>query len=247
LRLNKKTVLNNRGIFNVIVVLGALFALNTLIRSFNLDMRIQLFFYDADKGWYIGETPLFKTLFLYGEKPAWILFSVSLALLVTGFIIDKWILAKSIHRTSIMYSFITTVRKYRKGFLLIVLLMIIGPGLIVNAVLKDHLGRPRPREVVEFGGEYEFVEPWMPGEAGKNSSFPSGHSSVAFYLFAPFFVLEKDKKLLRRCFLYLGISFGFLMGLARMAQGGHFLSDIIWSGVLVFLTAFFLKYFLSRQ
>jgi membrane-associated PAP2 superfamily phosphatase len=32
------------------------------------------------------------------------------------------------------------------------------------------------------------------------------------------------------------------MGFTRMTSGGHFLSDILWSGYLVFLVAFLLYY-----
>ena len=40
-----------------------------------------------------------------------------------------------------------------------------------------------------------------------------------------------------RDFVALGIVFGSLAGLMRMAQGGHFLSDVIFAGVLMAITA----------
>jgi hypothetical protein len=36
--------------------------------------------------------------------------------------------------------------------LFILLSVILGPGLLVNLVFKDHWGRPRPRQVVALGG-----------------------------------------------------------------------------------------------
>lgn len=231
-----------QALLGIVFVAAALFTLNALMAYFKVDMRFQSFFYDASKGWYLGEAPLFRALYLHGEKPAWILFFVSFILFGISF--AKEFPGKNVTARRRVGSFIASMRKKRRGFLLIMLLMLLGPGLIVNTALKDHLGRPRPREVVEFGGEHEFVGPWVPGEAGRNSSFPSGHSSVAFYLFAPFFILEKDKKALRGVFLWSGVIFGFLVGLARIAQGGHFLSDVLWSGIIVFLTAYFLRYLL---
>ena len=38
--------------------------------------------------------------------------------------------------------------------------LIIGPGLIVNAGLKENWGRPRPLNVTEFGGPQHFVAWW---------------------------------------------------------------------------------------
>jgi membrane-associated PAP2 superfamily phosphatase len=32
-----------------------------------------------------------------------------------------------------------------------------------------------------------------------------------------------------------GLSYGLLMGVARMAQGGHFPSDVLWAGGMVYL------------
>ena len=34
----------------------------------------------------------------------------------------------------------------------LVLSLLLGPGLLVNVILKDNWGRPRPGSVVEFGG-----------------------------------------------------------------------------------------------
>src|SRR5450759_773117 len=51
----------------------------------------------------------------------------------------------------------------------------LGPGLLANAVLKEHWGRPRPIEVTQFGGTEHFVAWWDPrGECDKNCSFVSG-------------------------------------------------------------------------
>jgi lipid A 4'-phosphatase len=46
-------------------------------------------------------------------------------------------------------------------------------------------------------------------------------------------------------FLILGIVLGCMMGMARIVQGGHFASDVIWSGGLVYLTAAFIFYVMN--
>ncbi len=60
----------------------------------------------------------------------------------------------------------------------LILSVVIGPGLIINAVFKDHWDRPRPRDVVEFGGMLQCTPAPLRGESGE--SFPCGHCSVGF-------------------------------------------------------------------
>ncbi|MCI5208107.1 MAG: phosphatase PAP2 family protein, partial [Candidatus Electrothrix sp. ATG2] len=91
------------------------------------------------------------------------------------------------------------------------------------------------RQIVEFGGEYQFTQCWVPGSGGANSSFPSGHAAIAFFLMAPWFVLRDKKQRYARTFLISGLLFGTLVGTARILQGGHFASDILWSGGLLYL------------
>jgi len=83
-----------------------------------------------------------------------------------------------------------------------------------------------------------FHQPWQPGPAPKNASFPAGHPTVAFYMSAPYFILRKKRER-RQALLWLwgGILYGVVMGVARIIQGGHFVTDVIWSAGFVYLTA----------
>ncbi|HXE96169.1 MAG TPA: phosphatase PAP2 family protein [Dongiaceae bacterium] len=136
-------------------------------------------------------------------------------------------------------------RRYwvRPGLFLVILLAL-GPGLLVNSVFKEHWGRPRPREIVQFGGKKEFLQPWQKGTAHNGRSFPSGHSSAAFYLTAPFFVYRRRKPRTAAYWMAGGLLFGMLMSIARITQGGHFLSDNLWAWGMVHLTAVSLYYLL---
>jgi len=134
------------------------------------------------------------------------------------------------------------LRHWRRSGIFLVLLLLLGPGLIVNVVFKDHWGRPRPREIVQFGGQKQFLHPWQKGEDGKGRSFPSGHASAAFYMSAPFFVYRRSNKRFARFWLAGGLTFGVLMSIT---QGGHFLSDNLWAWGMVHLTAVFLYYLLK--
>lgn len=163
--------------------------------------------------------------------------------------------------------FIKKWERYRKKTLFCVLVMVLAPGLIVNGLFKPTWGRPRPHEIKQFGGTEVFVPVLTPGErkscdaddlddAGKMlavigiekqryESFPSGHTSAAFYMIVLYFIARHNKW--RWYLLLLGIGYGFLMGVSRIATGHHFLSDILWSGVIVWLTASVLDNILNKK
>jgi membrane-associated PAP2 superfamily phosphatase len=56
--------------------------------------------------------------------------------------------------------------------------------------------------------------------------------------FALYFLSRKHKAF----YLALTVIFGLTLGLTRMSMGGHFLSDILWSGYLVFFVAWLIYY-----
>ena len=126
---------------------------------------------------------------------------------------------------------------WRKPAFLMIFTVLIGPGILVNVVLKDHWGRARPRDIEAFGGKESYISPWMIGKAQDGKSFPCGHCSMGFYMAVPFLFFRQKRKALAYTCLSFGIFFGFLLGTARMMAGGHFLSDVLWSGGIVWLTA----------
>ena len=113
----------------------------------------------------------------------------------------------------------------------LLLSLALGPGLVVNVVLKDHWGRPRPWTITEFNGPNAYVPPGIPGgPCDKNCSFPSGHAALAFWAVAPAALAPARR---RRAAIAAAIIYGLMIGFARIAQGGHFLSDILYSGFFV--------------
>jgi membrane-associated phospholipid phosphatase len=111
---------------------------------------------------------------------------------------------------------------------------------LVNVVLKDHWGRPRPAQIEAFGGSHTFSQPWEKTDFTGGRSFPSGHSSVAFYMMAPYFLLRRTRKKAAYTWLRMGLAYGILMGIARVVQGGHFVSDVLWAGGIIYLTGLLL-------
>jgi len=142
-----------------------------------------------------------------------------------------------------------------RGVVFIVLTVIIGPGLLVNMVGKDHWGRPRPRDLVEFGGHQLYAAPGLiclssvaaasSGHSFHGTSFPCGHSSVGFALgFACAALLWRTRRRLALTCLGLGLVYGGVLGVARMCAGAHFLSDVLWSAYVPALVAMLLWWWL---
>jgi lipid A 4'-phosphatase len=113
------------------------------------------------------------------------------------------------------------------------LVLITGPGLIANTVLKDNWARPRPLYVTEFGGPDRFTTVLeRTGSCERNCSFVSGEASATFALGFAFALLARRR---RDLMMAAGVAAGSLAGLIRMGEGGHFLSDVVFAGVFMAL------------
>lgn len=133
---------------------------------------------------------------------------------------------------------------WRRYAVFVLLTLAIGPGLLVNAVFKDHWERPRPRDVVQFEGLMHYVPAPLRGPGG--GSFPCGHCSVGFLYGLGFWIWRYRRPRLAGLSLATGLLAGGLLGIGRMAAGAHFLSDVIWSALLAFGVAHVLYYYALR-
>lgn len=144
----------------------------------------------------------------------WLMVGVNLAL------IALWLFNRIARRTVLGFT-------GRKLALLLCLLAIL-PGLLVNQVLKENWGRARPAQVTEFGGEHRFTPAFVYSDQ-EGGSFSSGHAAAAFYLVAVAAVLRGPGS----GWVIAATLYAALVGFARIAAGGHFLSDVITSAFLV--------------
>lgn len=196
--------------------------------SAELDLKTSHIFYH--NGAFVSH-PFWNWIYIYALWPAWILTFIALI----GFIL----------------SFKKTYRAWRTPCLYLLLTFSIGAGLIIHAVLKDHWGRPRPRQVIEFGGVQPFrpyYEPNFGNQPEPSKSFACGHASLGYYFFALAFLGAIYRS---RLLYWLGLSLawglGILLSIARIAQGGHFLSDTLASALIMWLTAWGLAYWLFAK
>ena len=113
--------------------------------------------------------------------------------------------------------------------------LVIGPGLLTNSILKENWGRARPTDIEQFGANKKFTPALIPStECSRNCSFVSGESSS---IYMAFFALALLLYNYRRRLLAAGVLVGSLSGLGRIGMGGHFLSDVAFSGIFMLLTA----------
>lgn len=188
-----------------------------------LDLKMSQYFFEHGS---FSSNPVWIGLFRYGFVPAWIMTGCALA--------------------AFILSFSNRFREWRKPSLYLLLTFAIGSGLVIHAGLKEYWGRPRPKQTTEFGGNQQFrpyYEPYFGKLPDRYRSFASGHSSVGFV----FFSLACLGTVYRSRSLYwagMGLAFtlGILLSLARIAQGGHFLSDTLASALIMWLTAWGLAY-----
>lgn len=205
-----------------------LVAVTILFRLSDLDIKLQSIFYSPDSGWAYNSNSLAKFIYHYGNIPALLTCIGALLLFVLGYSKARFL-------------------PYRKACIYLVLAMIVGPGILVNSILKDNWGRPRPREITQFGGEHTYEAPLTYDSSSPGKSFPCGHATMGFYFFALAFILRKHRPGLARMVLLFAILWGGIIGWVRMGQGGHFASDVLWAGLLVYLSSFILFRAMSLQ
>ncbi len=208
----------------VVAVLAAIFF--TVFPG--IDLWMSGLFYDAGGGFYLKDS--WWAVAIYDSIP---------------------IIAITVGVGSLRTSHHNLVRKHQVGplsnrFLLFMLATLaVGPGLVVNAGFKDNWGRARPRDVAEFSGEKHFTPALQPtDQCERNCSFVAGHPSVVFWLAALGFAAAARKRrnriFGRRC------RPGLVAGFGRIVQGGHFLSDVIFSGLAVFAVVWVLATYVFK-
>src|SRR5579862_1650814 len=181
-----------------------------------VDLWASGFFYRAGAGFFLGDWPPFR------------LVHEGLPYVVTAYVAAvAIILGLSLLRRR------AVVGLDAKAALFLLLALALGPGLTVNTIFKDHWGRARPVQVTEFSGDKKFTRAFVPADqCTRNCSFPSGDPSMGFYLAS--IALLAPAARWRRWGIAGAVAVGAGLGVVRLAQGGHFLSDIVASGFLVF-------------
>jgi len=211
-----------------LVILLASFGLGVLALWPQLDLDVARLFLSSDPRQFQDDEPLVQ----YLRSAASILpFVVFFARLGWQGLKRKGNEDRTQSRSSARSISAHSTQAARRQTAFLILSLALGPGLLVNSVLKEHFHRPRPAHVEEFGGQAAF-QPFYQAVGGceKNCSFPSGETAAAFWTLAPALLVQGP---LRLPAVALALAFGLGTGLLRMAAGAHFLSDVLASGVLM--------------
>lgn len=180
----------------------------------HIDLTVSSWFYDAATGTFPARTQEFAEWVRLGMPR--ILFAIAIMVLAT------WAAGEWLRDT------IFGVTRRVAAFLLCSLA--VGPGLVVNIILKDSWGRPRPSTIREFGGTDIYVPPLvMSDQCDRNCSFSSGHGALGFW---PVALALLAPPAWRHAAVAAAVVFGAVVGFVRIAQGGHFLSDVVVSAII---------------
>jgi membrane-associated PAP2 superfamily phosphatase len=191
---------------------GTVFALRP-----DFDLAIAALFYDpATRSFPLARDPLIEALRTMSTVAVWI--SVAALPLAMAW---TWLASgreRGINARSLIFVVVT---------------LALGPGLLVNGLLKEHWSRPRPGQVTEFGGAEKFM-PWWDtrGACDKNCSFVSGEVSAAAWTLAPAVLVPGALS-----YVAIGAALLFTVATAflRLAAGGHFFSDAAFALILMAL------------
>jgi lipid A 4'-phosphatase len=206
----------------ILVVMG-LVLVSIAIRLLDLDRRVSEAFFQAGRSpeWWGKGRSLWEAVYDAAVWPANVVASIALLALLASLIRP-------------------VLRPHRRTCAMLVLTLALGPGLVVNGILKPEIGRPRPRDIVEFGGIESFRSIGSIDLSGDGKSFPSGHASMGFYFLVLYVLWRRSRPRAARAALAAGLAGGVVIGFQRIAVGAHFLSDVIWSGGVVYLVVLFL-------
>jgi len=222
--LSGDTVKKGLGMLGATILV--LLVISWVFTYWDLDRFISARFYKPGTGWYLKEAEPWMWLYRYGTIPGIVLSIASLA----GFVITRLRNPDS---------------RWHRYFLLVLLTSIIGAGLLVNGFLKPYWGRPRPNQLQELGGQYQYRNVLNPGIPGRGKSFPSGHATMGF-LFVSLVYFHRKSVAIAWIGGIGGLAYGTLMSAARVVQGAHFTTDCIWSLGILWMVASVSYYFVLR-
>ncbi|MDC0057525.1 phosphatase PAP2 family protein, partial [Alphaproteobacteria bacterium] len=193
----------------------------------SMDIYVSNFFYLGDQQFVLQNYFVLTIFFRKILLPLIVLYLLILPIISVFFPIEKIYFNTKLKTKDVLFIFGSVV------FNLLV---------FVNFILKNMWGRARPNDIVELGGKENFT-PWfeLSEACNVNCSFVSGDAAVGFSLIVLFFVTRN------KIFYWGSLVAGFSIGLIRIIEGGHFFSDIIMAGLIVYLLTYIQFYFFKKK
>ena len=193
-----------------------------------LDLWLAMPFYAGGGEFPANQQPLVQAVYVWAPRLGQIAFGLGLLALVLDALMHRSCSAQARPRRWLSPGL-------RRRVLAWLLVVVLGVGLVVHEALKNRVGRPRPVQTELMGGSAPFVPVFtLSTHCDRNCSFVSGHAAIAFSLMAWGMWASVAR---RRRWWLAGLLAGLGVGLVRMAQGGHFFSDIVFAGLAVWGTS----------
>lgn len=128
------------------------------------------------------------------------------------------------------------LKPHRRLLLFLSLAVTLAP--LAVAVLKAASARHCPWNLQEFGGVAPHLPLFASPQRGSppGHCFPGGHASAGYCLLAFYFAGHAlGNRRLAAAGLWGGLTAGTAFGMARVAQGAHFLSHNLWSALVCWM------------
>lgn len=176
---------------------------------------------------------------------------------------DNWFLERVVHvgfrdavfvlAICVLLSWLASFRfeslaPWRRLLLFLFLSMLLASSSV--SALKAITGKHCPYEMRDFGGDVPYMDLLDPLPAGAHlgKCWPGGHASSGFSLFGFYFAavwLGRSRWAVMT--LAGALLLGFGVGMARVAQGAHFVSHNVWSALVCWLVTLALYEALLRK
>jgi lipid A 4'-phosphatase len=125
------------------------------------------------------------------------------------------------------------IDSFNAAALAAVLSLVLGAGVVVNMLLKEFSGRPRPIMTDLFGGPFPFVPAGQFSDhCAGNCSFVSGEAAGAFWLVGLAALAPLPYRMPAMAVAFCAAT---LTSFLRIAFGGHYLSDVIIAALVSLL------------
>jgi membrane-associated PAP2 superfamily phosphatase len=197
------------------------FALLGLIALSGLDWRVTELFYNAGMNAFpLRDHPFLEIGLHRVVKYAVVLFACVILAAAVWSLFRPWLAA------------------WRRVLWYVVAAMALSTASV--SALKASTGKHCPYDLEAYGGSAPYVGLFEPLPAGvpPGRCWPGGHATTGFSLFALYFAAHwLGHKRAASWLLGTAAALGFGLGLARVVQGAHFLSHIVWSALVCWLVA----------
>ena len=187
-----------------------------------IDIAASSYFVLPDGSFWLSNNPFAENI----RMPLW-LASVAVAIVSVVMLGVSLYLGKTTQTSSRLWAFIATT-------------YLLGPGFLVNGILKQNWGRARPVNIVEFGGDRMFTPPFeIADQCAQNCSFVSGEAASAMVMIVVLSVCFHGAiRWHWRPAVFVGLATVFVIASGmRIGSGRHFLSDVVFAGLFMLIIA----------